>query len=131
MTEAKRLASERRVSRAVNAIGKLNVGEWGEALAIINARWLSDDEPTTPQVTDCPIADSLDTDTAERTGRAIASLLDLTPNSYADDHPGALDPIRFDTLFGDRTYQGLARIIARVFEDAQFTVELARKEKTT
>lgn len=121
MTEAKRVASERRVSRAVNAIGKLNIGEWREALAIIDARWLSDDEPTTPQVTDCPIADSLsDTDAAERAGLAIANLLELRANDYRGSQ------IRFDTVNGDRTYQGLARVVARVFEDDQYAVELAR-----
>ena len=38
--------SESKISRAVEAIGKLNLGEMRETLAIVNARWLFDDEPT-------------------------------------------------------------------------------------
>jgi len=69
-----------------------------------------------------PLATQLaDPDEAQRTGIAIANLLELSDNDY----PG--DQIRFDTVHGDRTYEGLARIVARVFEDPQFALELATR----
>jgi hypothetical protein len=37
-------ASEKRVKAAVDAIGKLNIREFREALAVVDARWLADDE---------------------------------------------------------------------------------------
>lgn len=132
MSDAKRIASERRVSRAVSAIGKLNVREFREALAVVDARWLAEDEidnivPGDRPVpsNEFPLATQLgDPDEAHRAGLAFANLLELSANDY----PG--DQIRFDTVHGDRTYEGLARIVARVFEDPQFALELARRSQS-
>lgn len=121
-------SSERRVKRAVDAIGKLNLGEMRETLAIVNARWLYDDEldsilptdetPSAPEDKRPYLTKLLsDYQDAERIGQAIADLLELRQNNY----PG--DQIRFDTIFGDKTYEGLARTIARCFEDASFRTD--------
>lgn len=54
---------------------------------------------------------------AARVGRSIAYLLQLTAN----DNP---DSVRFDTVQGDKSYIGLARTIARIFDDSEFRREL-------
>jgi hypothetical protein len=54
---------------------------------------------------------------AARIGRAIAYLLHLTPN----DNP---DSVRFDTETGDKTYVGLARTLARIFDNEEYRQKL-------
>lgn len=53
---------------------------------------------------------------AEIIGQAIADLLDLPRTEYP------IEELRFDTVICDKTYEGLARTIARIFEDSSFRV---------
>ncbi len=111
----KNLASERKVKIAVDAIGNLNLREFQETLAIANARWGMDDDDNDDTLVK-QLAESID---ATRVGRALADLLNLPVNDYPVHPEGG---VRFDTIFGDKTYAGLGRTVARVFEDPEFRV---------
>jgi hypothetical protein len=85
-------------------------------------RGFAADDPTPKEVTGTAlVADDFG---ALRVGLALVHLLGLEANQ--DQLDAGLR--RFDTVHGDKTVQGLARTIARVFDDADYLQELVLEQ---